>query len=122
MTTKHQTQPEALAQQAQLIAALDAVVSGLEAYAITRATAASKLHAALSMRHRDHQLQQPPPTIYDRQGFGYGARLERIAYDFAGSAPLTDHIAHLTAIVLEMRTGLPQFHQTHPFRSLKKSP
>lgn len=101
---------------------MDAVVVGLTTYAITRATAATKLHAALSLRHRDHQLQQPPPTIYDRQGFGYGARLERIAYDFAGSEPLTDHIAFLAAIVAELQAGLPQFHATHQFISHKKSP
>ena len=96
-----------------LIAALDEIVTGLQAYAITRATAAAKLQAALGMRHRDQRLQGPPMTLEDRAGYCYGAVLERIAQDFAGSEPLRGHIHHLATIGADLQASLPDFILTH---------
>lgn len=102
-----------LEQQTRLIEALRTVVEGLGAYRITRSTAASMLHAALLLRHRDQQLQQAPPSIQDVDGYGYGAVLERLAFDFAGSAPLGQHIALIAAMAETLQAGLADFHTTH---------
>lgn len=104
-----------MARQAQLIEELDAVATGLDAYAITRTTAATRLHAALPLRHRDQRLQQPPQSIQHRRGFNYGAILERIAFDCAGTAPLGDHIALLQRLVKDLKADLPLFLDTHRF-------
>ena len=102
-----------LAQQGRLIEALRDVVDGLHTHRITRTTAASMLHAALLLRHRDHQLQRPPPSIQDIDGYGYGAVLERIAFDFSGSAPIGLHVTLLETMTEALEAGLPDFHATH---------
>lgn len=117
MNIRPQTRAEAVARQARLIEVLDEVATGLGAYALTRVTAASKLQAALTLRHRVQRLQQPPPTIHERRGFGYGAVLERIAFDFAGAGPIQEHIALLADIVTELKAELPSFLSTHQFNS-----
>ena len=102
-----------LAQQGRLIEALREVVDGLHTHRITRTTAASMLHAALLLRHRDQQLQRPPPSIQDLGGYGYGAVLERIAFDFSGSAPIGQHITLIETMTVALEAGLPDFHATH---------
>lgn len=109
-----------LAQQGRLIEALLDVVDGLHTHRITRTTAASMLHAALLLRHRDHQLQRPPPSIQDLGGYGYGAVLERIAFDFSGSVPIDQHIALLQTMAEALKAGLPDFHATHRSYTLPK--
>lgn len=109
-----------VALQSQLIVALREVVDGLTTYRITRQTAAALLHAALALRHRDHQSQSPPRSIECTQGYGYGAVLERVAFDFAGALPLTSHLAVITAMADALEAGLPDFYATHRLYSQPK--
>ncbi|PZQ74913.1 MAG: hypothetical protein DI563_11040 [Variovorax paradoxus] len=104
---------QGLALQRQLMTALREVVDGLRTYRITRATAAGLLNGALLLRHRDQQLQQPPASIADTHGFGYGAVLERIAFDFAGSTPLSTHVGLIVEIADRLESGASAFYATH---------
>ena len=71
------------------------------------------LHAALVLRHRDQQLQQAPPSIESTQGYSYGAVLERVAFDFSGSAPLGAHVALIAHLADTLEAGLPDFYSAH---------
>lgn len=73
------------------------------------------MHEALALRHHDQRLQQPPPTIHERLGFTYGAVLERIAFDFSGTAPIREHIDVLAEMAAHLRADLPDFLSTHRF-------
>lgn len=75
------------------------------------------MHEALALRHYDQRLQQPPPTIHVRHGFAYGAVLERIAFDFSGTAPIREHIDVLAEMVAHLKADLPDFLSTHRFTS-----